>query len=296
MTDVDLVQLKNRARGIRIRAEQSLTSLEALSRHANPVRDGFNDTLASEAVGYLAGRWFGQRRAGRKLGRMYSAQNRRNQKQTLLDQHRIGALNLLGELGVLAEGANGAIAPRTLASLRATIATARSLKGPAPILRKVIQAASRIEAMEPPRPKVLPAGPGVDYTRLKSLEQALRDLIHDKLRRLSTQWWETRVPPEVRANAEKRLRARDRKWPWHNDGSTSPIDFLDFSDYAKIITVPANWDDAFREVFGEAKVIEVKLLELEPIRNAVAHSRDLSQQHREKLRLYSRELLALMGK
>lgn len=296
MTDVDLAQLKNRARGIRFRAEQALSSFEALSRQANPIRDGFNDTVASELVGYAAGRWFGQRRAGRKLGRMYSVQNRRAQKQAFLDQHRLEALNLLGELGMLVQEGNGGIPPRIAASLRATVVSARSVKGPAPILRKVIQATSRIEAIEPPRPKALPAGPGVDYTRLKSLEQALRNLIQDRLRKLTAQWWETRVPLEVRANAEKRLRARDRKWPWHNDGSTSPIDFLDFSDYAKIIADPANWNDTFRDVFREAKVIEVKLLELEPIRNAVAHSRDLTQQHREKLRLYSGELLTLMGR
>ena len=296
MTDVDLAQLKNRALGIRFRAEQALSSFEALSRQANPIRDGFNDTLTAELAGLAAGKLFGQRRTGRKLGRMYSVQNRRAQKQSLLDQHRIGALNLLGELSMLAQKENGGIPPRTAASLRATVVSARSLKGPAPILRKVIQAASRIETIEPPGPKALPAGPGVDYARLKSLEQALRDLIQGRLRKLTAQWWETRVPQGVRMNAEKRLQARDRKWPWHNDGSTSPIDFLDFSDYAKIITDPPNWNDAFREVFGEAKVIEVKLLELEPIRNAIAHSRDISQQHREKLRLYSGELLTLMGK
>ena len=56
LTDIDLTQLKNRARGIRIRAEQSLSSLEAFSRQANPIRDGFNDTVTSELVGYAAGR------------------------------------------------------------------------------------------------------------------------------------------------------------------------------------------------------------------------------------------------
>lgn len=296
MTDVDFAQLKARARGIRSRAEYSLSSLESHSRQANPIRDGINDTVTSEIIGLAAGKLFGQSRAGRKYGRMLPVQNRRAQKQALLDQHRLGALNLLGELGTLVQEGNGGIPPKTAASLRSAVVSARSLKGPAPILRKVIQAASRIEAMEPPRPKVLPADPGVDYTRLKSLEQALRNLTQVRLRKLTAQWWKTRVPQGVRANAEKRLQAQDRKWPWHNDGSTSPIDFLDFSDYAKIIIDPTNWNDAFREAFGEAKVIEVKLLELEPIRNAVAHSRDLSQQHREKLRLYSRELLTLMGR
>lgn len=294
MTDADIALIKTRARGIRSRAEYSLSSLESHSRQASPICDGVNDTVTSEAFGLVAG-LFGQRRFGRKFGRMYAVQNRRTQRQSLLGQHRIEALNLLGELSMLVQEGNGGISPRTVASLRATIISARSLKGPAPILRKVIQAASRIEAIEPPRPKSLSAGPGVDYTRLKSLEHALRDLIQVRLRKLTAQWWETRVPPEVRANAEKRLRVRDRRWPWHNEGSASSIDFLDFSDYAKIITDPANWNDAFREIFGEVKVIEVKLLELEPIRNAVAHSRDLSQQHREKLRLYTKELLSLIG-
>jgi hypothetical protein len=288
--------LKARAQALRNRAEWLLTSTETSPTQTNPIRDAANDAIASEAIGLLTGKLFGQRRVGRKVGRMLSVQNRQAKRQAQRSQCRSTALAMLNELDGLLETISDGMAPRTMSSLRTSVRQARSLKGGAPMLRSCIAVASRIESLEPPRPKATSPGPGIDYVRLKGLEQALRELIQGRLGRMAPNWWESRIPAEVRTNAERRVQVRDRKWPWHDANSSALIDYLDFSDYAKVIIDPSNWNEVFRPVFGDGQVVRVKLLELEPIRNDVAHSRDLSTLNREKLRIYSGELLKLVGR
>ena len=132
------------------------------------------------------------------------------------------------------------------------------------------------------------------YELLRQLEEYLRSLIEKTLLSLSSNWWIERVPGDVRTNAEDRKRKNHLQWPWLAGTDLHPIYYVDFPDYVKIIRKKDNWRDVFVRVFKNEELISVKLRELEPIRNAVAHSRPLPRNGLERLRLNSKDILRLL--
>lgn len=134
------------------------------------------------------------------------------------------------------------------------------------------------------------------YDILKKLETALRKLIEIELSKITTSWWKQRIPQDVRESAEKRRIAREELWPWYGSGSDSLISFLDFNDYVKIITRNDNWKDAFQKVFFDKELIAAKLRELDPIRKAIAHSRDMAHRDTARLQVNAEDILSAITK
>jgi len=123
-----------------------------------------------------------------------------------------------------------------------------------------------------------------------NLEKALRSCVRDRLSRTSGDWWSTRVPMNVRTRAEKYRQRADAVYP----NVAAPEEFLSyasFADYHDIILYDRNWEESFAIVFGERAWMSTKLRDLEPIRNALMHSRNLTQHGLEKLRVTSRDIL-----
>lgn len=131
-------------------------------------------------------------------------------------------------------------------------------------------------------------------TTLEKLERALRRFIEAKLSALTSNWWLERVPPDVRRRAEDRQHREETLWPWLSPTAAATVEFLDFSDYKKIITTESNWDEVFREDLVNREIIAAKFMELEPIRNTVAHHRDLSAEQLEVLRIHAKHIMALI--
>ncbi len=125
------------------------------------------------------------------------------------------------------------------------------------------------------------------YELLRRLEGALRGVIEESLSRVSPNWWNERILGDVRERAEKRKQ--------QSGSDLHPIHYVDFSDYVKIIRKRDNWRDAFHKVFKDEESISVKLRELEPIRNALAHSRPLPKGSLERLRVNAKDILWLMS-
>jgi ATP-dependent Lon protease len=115
------------------------------------------------------------------------------------------------------------------------------------------------------------------------LEHSLRSCIKSSLEKLSEKWWSARVPIDVREKAEER-RERDEM-------KRDPVEYLDFTDYLKIITKRDNWREVFNPIFKDETIIAAKLKELEPIRNAVRHSRTLTSEQREKLDMLTKDIV-----
>ncbi len=124
---------------------------------------------------------------------------------------------------------------------------------------------------------VTPMRPGFQeaYSLLRGLEEKLRMLIEQSLSRLSEKWWKERIPDDVRQQAEDRKRRNDMLWPWMVGANLHPIHYVDFSDYVKIILRRDNWREVFALIFRDNEIVSAKLPELEPIRNALAHSHSL---------------------
>jgi len=121
------------------------------------------------------------------------------------------------------------------------------------------------------------------HLTLDELENALRRCIKSNLENLSKNWWIERIPLDIRQKVEER-RSKDEL-------KREVIQYLDFSDYLKIIMRRDNWREAFQKIFKEQEVLLAKLKELEPIRNAVRHGRMLTIEQKEKLKVYSQDIL-----
>ncbi len=123
------------------------------------------------------------------------------------------------------------------------------------------------------------------YGLLRKLEGALRGLIEESLSQVSPNWWNERIPGDVKERAEKREQ--------QSGTGLHPIQYVDFPDYLKIIRRKDNWRDAFHKVFKDEESISVKLRELEPIRNVLAHSRPLPQGSLQRLRVNVCDILRI---
>ncbi len=124
------------------------------------------------------------------------------------------------------------------------------------------------------------------YGLLTELEGAIRKIIEGSLLRFSADWWTSRVPGDVRERAEERKKQAV--------GDLHPIHYVDFPDYVKIIRKRDNWREAFNPIFKDEEWISVKLRELEPIRNALAHTRPLPRGGLERLRVNATDILNLI--
>jgi len=129
------------------------------------------------------------------------------------------------------------------------------------------------------------------YNLLKEFERSLREFIETRLSFIAPNWWKERIPGDVKEKAEERKNRNDTLWPWIEKGEVHPIYYINFSDYVKIITKRDNWKEVFSTYFIDKNIISAKLRELEPIRNNIAHFRELNSSDITKLKLYSKEIL-----
>ena len=132
------------------------------------------------------------------------------------------------------------------------------------------------------------------YLILYDLENSLRVLIINELDSISDDWWEQRIPGDIKVNCEQRK--EKERLPWLDEKEQHPIFYADFADYQKIITQKTNWKEVFKKTFVDKEAISTKLRELNPIRNNIAHNRPLSSNEVETLRLYSKHILACIEK
>lgn len=122
---------------------------------------------------------------------------------------------------------------------------------------------------------------------ITSLERAIRSLVRAKLSR-TPNWWIDRIPEQTRRNAEQRKAKEESLYP-SLSAPEDALSFVSFTDYDDIIL--SNWN-LFSGVFKEKEWISIQLKELEPLRNNLMHSRQLTEHGLEKLRVISREVLA----
>jgi len=116
---------------------------------------------------------------------------------------------------------------------------------------------------------------------LTILEIELRQFIALKLEKTTSSWWKQRIPNDIRQRAEKRKTDREEVYPGMEPQDHPVFDYLDFPDLKMIITNKANWDDVFKPFFNRADWIQVKLDEIAPFRNDIAHHRTIITNNRE---------------
>jgi hypothetical protein len=130
------------------------------------------------------------------------------------------------------------------------------------------------------------------YGMLKNLETKLRTLIETKLSSNNREWWTQRVPQDVKENAELKKQKNEKIWPWYTGNVEPIITYLDFNDYLKIIRKNDNWKEVFKNIFVDEEWISTKFKELSPIRNKIAHSRELEKNEIDRLKFNVIDLLS----
>ena len=126
---------------------------------------------------------------------------------------------------------------------------------------------------------------------LTILEIELRAFIAERLSSVTNKWWKQRIPEEIRNRAEKRKQEREEPYPGRKQQNRSQSDYLDFADLKTLITRKDNWDDVFKQVFVKPEIVVVKLDEISPIRNDIAHHREIPVQDREIFVSNARQIL-----
>ena len=135
------------------------------------------------------------------------------------------------------------------------------------------------------------AAPGTSYETMFNLENSLRAFIVKELSSVSKNWIKERVPDPEMVKRWKERMEDDSKRPGRSKRNASLIEYSDFYDLASLILNRGNWNQCFKKFFGSAKVIEVKMYELVPIRNDIGHTRHLSEEDEVRLKLYSKDVL-----
>jgi DGQHR domain-containing protein len=126
---------------------------------------------------------------------------------------------------------------------------------------------------------------------LKELEEKLRNFIVDKLSAITPQWWTQLIPQDVRNSAIERMKRDEGPWPWFERKLSPPECYLNFSDYRKIIIKRNNWIKVFQPIFKDQTITQAKLIELEHIRDNIAHHRKLTSSEFDHLKLYARDII-----
>lgn len=134
---------------------------------------------------------------------------------------------------------------------------------------------------------------GLDDSQvIDHFEKAMRDFIIGRLSGSGDNWWDARVPPEIRDDASERHR-RARKI---NDVLNKPaydlVDYINFDGYEKIISRKDNWRDIFEETFLEKSVFEYKMRIVLSLRNDIKHGRAPDPVNSTRLRLHCYDLLS----
>jgi DGQHR domain-containing protein len=103
------------------------------------------------------------------------------------------------------------------------------------------------------------------FSTIGFFEKNMRRIIKEELSKLSAEWWDQRMPPNVKQPAEAKWEQKDKVG--------EPLNFLDFSDYPRILS--HNWNDSFSVQYGKIKKdrnwLNLKFQELITLRNKYFH-------------------------
>lgn len=103
------------------------------------------------------------------------------------------------------------------------------------------------------------------FSTIGFFEKNMRRIIKEELSKLCADWWDQRIPPDVKQSAEAKWEQKEK--------IGEALNFLDFSDYPRILS--HNWNDSFSAHYGKIKKdknwLNLKFQELIALRNKYFH-------------------------
>jgi hypothetical protein len=130
------------------------------------------------------------------------------------------------------------------------------------------------------------------YELLFRLENGLRQLIEQELKRHFGEgdWWEKGAT--YHAKKESHKNQQDPRWKWHEPMKASPLNYVNFDTLHDII-VNKNWE-IFKDIFGPQATFSANFKSLEVPRNKIAHNNVLSEEELHDFSRSARKLLQIV--
>ncbi len=104
-----------------------------------------------------------------------------------------------------------------------------------------------------------------------------------------SEWWEKGISQSLRDKTDGR-KNEEAQFPWKVSTTKNNLEYLSFPDLSRILL---NQWDTFNEIFKDQSQIELRLKELEEIRNAIGHSRTLTPDSITRLEQYSDDIFKI---
>jgi uncharacterized repeat protein (TIGR03833 family) len=130
------------------------------------------------------------------------------------------------------------------------------------------------------------------FELINSLELTLRALIVTNLSSVKN-WWST-LPQDVREHAEQREERDNKVQKIMRMNKHSKIDQIDFADLERILIKRDFWKKYFKDIFLDEKVLSSKLKEISIMRNHIDHSKSLSKDNEQRLKIYCKDIFDLI--
>lgn len=130
------------------------------------------------------------------------------------------------------------------------------------------------------------------YLAFFCLENAVRELVSERLLEVhGSGWWTKVVPAAVRLRVERRQDSEGQN-RWHISRGAAEIDYTDFGDLR--LMIQSNWAD-FGDLFPDQNWVIARLSELEASRNVIAHMNVLDAREESRVRLYLQDWTRQVG-
>jgi hypothetical protein len=132
---------------------------------------------------------------------------------------------------------------------------------------------------------------GEVYELLYCLENSVRELIESTLREVhGAEWW-NKLPQKLREQAEKR-KLDDESSRWHSPRGESLLNYLDFPQYAQIIS--EQWVH-FESLIGDQPWMTNYFAEINRSRRALAHTGKLKESDVARMAMRVDDWLRVVG-
>lgn len=127
------------------------------------------------------------------------------------------------------------------------------------------------------------------------IENLLRELIIDELSKIAGLFWYKHRLPGDALNSFKEGKNYEKRQKWRGLISYHPVYYLDFPDLRKTITRKDNWEASFKKIFSNEPQFSEQLRSIEPIRNSIAHNRNITDLDISKIDLVEKYITASIG-
>ncbi len=127
---------------------------------------------------------------------------------------------------------------------------------------------------------------GQVYVSIHCLENSVRNLIRKVLKdTLGTQWWDKAASDPMKKKVRDR-KSREAKNKWLTSRGADELNYIDWSD---LVTLIRKFPKIFETFIGNTKFAELKLEELENLRNIIAHNGVLPDSEIARIELYFKD-------